>query len=81
MRKFALYISMLISMILILTSCGNNKIDRDNNQDENITLSFSTFYEEGAEADAYKEIIEAYEAAHKNVKIKNIHNLTYCESK
>jgi len=76
MRKFALYISMLISMILILTSCGNNKIDRDNNQDENITLSFSTFYEEGAEADAYKEIIEAYEAAHKNVKIKFIPGAT-----
>lgn len=66
MKKIYSYIALLIILSLILSSCGANTKKEPEGP---VTLTFATFMEEGAQADAYKEIIEAFEANHNNIKV------------
>lgn len=65
MKKKLLYILLLLSVVLIFVSCSKEK----KSQDKNVTINFSTFYEEGSMADAYKDIINKFEESHKNIKV------------
>lgn len=69
MKRLNIYVSLLIIAALFLTSCGGNSKKDDNTKKENVTLLFTTFYEEGAQAEGYKEIISAFESSHPNIKI------------
>lgn len=70
MKKRFTCIAVLASVMLLISSCGNNKKVEDITPDNTaVTLTFSTFYEEGVQADAYKEIIKTFEATHDNIKI------------
>lgn len=71
MRKKAIYISILVFVVLLFSSCGNTGTDKEDRKNKNVpvTLNFTTFYEEGAQADAYKKIIESYQAKNNNVKV------------
>jgi raffinose/stachyose/melibiose transport system substrate-binding protein len=65
MKKAFLYTALIISISIILSSCKGG-VD---GKDKEVTIKFSTFLEEGAQADAYKEIIGMFEESHKNIKI------------
>ena len=74
MKNRNVFIALIVAALLILSSCNNNKVDNNiinsNNKPKNVvTLNFSTFYEDGAQADAYKKIIEAFENSHSNIKV------------
>lgn len=69
MKRLNIYVSLLIIAAIFLTSCGGNSKKDDNTKKENVTLVFTTFYEEGAQAEGYKEIISAFESSHPNIKI------------
>lgn len=57
----------MLSFTLVFTSCKSLNI-KDIGAG-NVSLTFSTFYEEGDRLDAYKDIISKFEESHKNIKI------------
>jgi ABC-type sugar transport system, periplasmic component len=70
MKKINIYICLILTAMLVLTSCkGDKKKNNDDNQKGPVTLSFSTFYEDGAQAEGYREIVKAFESSHSNIKI------------
>jgi len=67
MKKIYTSALLFLIVILVLSSC-NNKIEDIIKGP--VTLTFSTFYEEDGQIEAYNSIIEAFEATHENIKIK-----------
>lgn len=65
MKKILLYAILIISVSMALTSCKGGS----NEEVGEASLTFSTFLEEGEQADAYKEIISMFEESHKNIKV------------
>jgi ABC-type glycerol-3-phosphate transport system substrate-binding protein len=55
----------------MLTSCGGKKVEENKEKTPKgpVTLNFTTFYEEGSQAEAYKEIIKAFEDSYSNIKV------------
>lgn len=69
MKRINTYVCVIIAAVLLLASCSMDSKKDDNNKNQTVTLMFSTFYEEGAEAEGYKEIIKAFEDSHQNIKV------------
>jgi ABC-type glycerol-3-phosphate transport system substrate-binding protein len=71
MRRKYIYIPLLIFMFLLSSCSGKSgkKNTTDNTPKGPVTITFATFLEEGAQAEAYKEIIKAFEASHTNIKV------------
>lgn len=69
MKRLSIYFSLLIVAAMLLTSCGGNNKKDDNTKNETVTLMFTTFYEEGDQADGYEEIIKSFENSHPKIKI------------
>lgn len=66
MRITYKYIILVIIAAIIFSSCSTNIKDEPGGP---VILTFATFMEEGLQADAYKDIINAFEEEHKNIKI------------
>lgn len=69
MKRLSIYISLLLSAVLTFTSCSGNTKNDNTKKNETVTLTFATFYEEGAQADAYKDIINSFESSHTGIKV------------
>lgn len=82
MKKINLYICLIVSLAFILTSCGDKtKVGTESKTKDKVSLVFSTFYDEGAEADAYKEIVTAFNESHNDIKVTlqtGQENQTHC---
>lgn len=66
MKKLIIIITSVFFLSIVLSSCGSSN---ENKSSGPITITFSTFLEDSAQADAYKDIIKEFEAENDNVKV------------
>lgn len=69
MAKRQIFAAILAITAFLSSSCGKVKENQDATG-EDVTLTFSTFYEEGVQADAYSKIIQAFEEQNDGIKVK-----------
>src|SRR5688572_25475198 len=69
-KKHIFYFALLVVTVILVSSCGNNKVeDKVPVSKAPVTITFATFYEEGVQADAYKEIIKVFEESNEGIKV------------
>lgn len=69
MKKRLILMLALLSFVCILPSCGSNG-NNENKNNSKITITFATFFDEGSQADAYKDIIKKFEENNTNIVVE-----------
>lgn len=68
MKKLIMIITAVFFLSFTLSSCSSGN-ENDNKNSGPVTITFSTFLEDGGQADAYKDIIKNFEAENSNIKV------------